>query len=104
GTETAFTHDATGRRVTVTRAQGTAMETVSYTCYDKAGRVLRTIRNWIDTMTSPDAQDGSGDWLFAPSVHGDDADENLIIEYRYDHAGRQVKVVDPVGNAIETAY
>lgn len=85
---------------------GTGLETVSYTGYDKAGRVRRTIQNWINdpAAASPDVQNEGGNWLFTPAAHGLYNDENLITEYRYDAAGRQVAVIDPVGNPTQTAY
>jgi RHS repeat-associated protein len=106
GTQTTFVYDAAGRRRTVTQAAGTPLAMSGYTCYDKAGRVLRVIQNWISGPgdPSPDEQDGSGDWLFAPSAHGVVHDENLITEYTYDQAGRQIKVIDPVGNETTTTY
>ena len=104
GTLTSFTYDAAGRRLTTTLAAGTYREAVGYTCYDKAGRVLRTIQNWLDDGTSPDAQDGGGDWLFAPTEHGPNNDHNLITEYEYDGAGRRISVTDPAGNVTITTY
>jgi YD repeat-containing protein len=104
GTKTAFTYDHAGRRQTVTQAADTSLETTHYTCYDKLGRVLRQISNWVDNGTSPDARNLQGDWLFAPELHGLYADQNLITEYIYDRAGRRIEQRDPVGNATATTY
>lgn len=106
GTQTHFTYDALGRRLAVTQAAGSNLESTDYTCYDKAGRVLRTIANWISNPDdpSPDEQDESGAWLFAPTRHGLYNDQNRITQYFYDSIGRQVAVVDPQGNQQQTTY
>lgn len=106
GTKTAFTYDNAGRRLTITRAADSPLATTSYTCYDKAGRTLRVIDNWVEDVaqTSPDAQDSNGDWLFAPTSHGVYNDENLITEYTYDKAGRVTTVTDSLGYETETTY
>ena len=105
GTQTAFTYDVTGRRVTITQAVDTYLETMSYTCYDKAGRVLRTIQNYHDNGVAPDARDEtSGAWLFNPGTHGSRNDRNLITTFGYDKASRRTKVTDPAGNVTTTTY
>lgn len=106
GTQTPFTYDRAGRRLTMTQAAGTPLATTHYTCYDKAGQVRRTIQNWTNDPSdpSPDAQGGSGSWLFAPTVHGQHEDENLITEHSYDSAGRRISVIDPLENTTQTAY
>ena len=104
GTQTTIDYDNAGRKQTVTMAAGTPLVTTDYTCYDKSGRVLRTIRNWIATATSPDARDGSGNWLFAPSSHGTNNDENLIITNTIDKAGRVTAISDPLGNTSSLTY
>ena len=89
GTQTAFAYDAAGRRVTVAQAADTSLEMISYTAYDKAGRVLRTLQNWSNDPNKPlpDAQDGSGNWLFVPAHHGLQDDTDLITEFTYDAVG-----------------
>ena len=105
GTQTSFTYDVAGRRVTVTQAVDTYLETMSYTCYDKAGRVLRTIQNYHDNGVAPDARDAtSGAWLFNPSSHGSRNDRNLITTFGYDQASRRTTVTDPAGNVTTTTY
>ncbi len=106
GTSTASTYDQVGRRLTVAQAANTSLASVSYTCYDKAGKVLRTIANWTDdpSSPSPDAQDGNGNWLFAPVYHGTDNDRDLVTAYEYDLAGRRTNITDPQGSFATTAY
>jgi len=107
GTQTSFEYDAAGRQVVVIQAAGTPLATKTYTCYDKAGRVLRVISNWVepwgDTPPSPDERE-AGNWVFAPDNHGRLNDENLITEYELDRLGRQVGVTDPVGNETITVF
>ena len=92
GTRTTFTYDSLGRRVTATQAAGTSLATTSYTCYDKAGRVLRVIQNWRPSATDllPDALDNQGNWLFNPTSYGLANDQNRITSYALDRAGRQL--------------
>jgi RHS repeat-associated protein len=106
GTETRFGYDRAGRQVSVTQAAKTTLATTSYTCYDKGGRVLRTIQNWKPTATSaaPDARDGQGNWLFAPNTHGSANDQNLITSFVLDRAGRAVSVTNPAGNTVSMTY
>lgn len=106
GTETRFGYDRAGRQVSVTQAAKTTLATTSYTCYDKGGRVLRTIQNWKPTSTSasPDARDGQGNWLFAPNTHGSANDQNLITSFVLDRAGRAVSVTNPAGNTVSMSY
>ncbi len=104
GTQTTFTYDRVGRRLTVTQAAGTALATTSYVCYDKGGRVLRSIQNWIDNGTSPDAKDDAGNWLFGPVSHGTNNDQNLISTFNYDALGRQISSSDPLGHGTSTTY
>ncbi|MEO8611410.1 MAG: RHS repeat-associated core domain-containing protein [Chloroflexota bacterium] len=106
GTQTAFSYDQAGRRLTVEQAADTLLSTVSYTCYDKAGRVLRTIANWSDDPLEapPDAREEDGSWSFAPEEHGADNDADLITEVQLDRAGRRVRTIDPLGNESLTRY
>ena len=107
GTQTAFSYDKAGRRLIVTQAAGSPLATTSYTCYDKAGRVLRTISNWSNDVTKPDpdARDGvTGAWLFVPVNSGQLNDRDLVTLYDYDLASRQMKITDPLGNFTSTAY
>lgn len=104
GTKTTMSYDAAGRRLTLTRAAETGLAATTYTCFDKAGRVLRSIRNWIDDGTDPDAQDGNGDWLFAPNNNGRLNDRNLITVNTYDQIGRRISVTDPLGQVMTTTY
>jgi YD repeat-containing protein len=105
GTQTAFTYDKAGRRLTVTQAANSPLASASYTCYDKVGRVLRTIQNWTNdpTQPSPDARDIKGNWLFVP-IHNASNDRDLVTLFDYDRASRRTKVTDPVGNFSMTAY
>jgi RHS repeat-associated protein len=105
GTQTTLAYDNAGRRVQVTQAAHTPLETVNYTCFDKAGHVLRTIANanW-EPEDNPDEQDTSGDWVWEPYGHGMYEDQNRIVSYEYDAAGRRTKVTDALGNTSETAY
>ena len=104
GTQTTFSYDLSGRRVSVTQAANTSLASTNYTCYDKQGRVLRTIANWIDDGTDPDAVDGGGDWVFNPTAHGANNDQNLITEYDYDKANRRTQVTNANGDANQTSY
>jgi RHS repeat-associated protein len=106
-TQTAFTYDAAGRRLTVTQAAGSSLATTNYTCYDKAGRTLRTMAHWSNdpTQPTPDARDSeTGAWLFVPAHHGAYNDRDLIRLYSYDLASRQVTSADPLGNTSSTTY
>ena len=109
GTETAFTYDLTGRRLTVTQAAGSSLAATAYTCFDKAGRVLRTIANYTPLydqnaqLISPDHKTGSA-WDFAPAHQGAHADQNLITEFAYDQTSRPIAVTNPVGSGTQTAY
>ena len=88
-TQTAFTYDKAGRRLTVVQAAGSPLVTTAYTCYDKAGRTLRTIANWANdpTKPAPDARDGvTGAWLFVPANNGQLNDQDLVTLYEYDLA------------------
>jgi len=104
GTKTTFAYDDSGRRVRVTQAEGTVVASLSYTCYDKAGRVLRMIANWHDDGTNPDERDTNGDWVFDPMIHGSNNDQNLVTEYIYDNASRRVTVTNPNGDGSQTSY
>jgi RHS repeat-associated protein len=65
---------------------------------------LRTIDNWIpEGEVSPDLQD-NGAWLFAPEHNGPANDQNRIVIYDYDAAGRKTTVIDPMGNTTATTY
>lgn len=103
GTQTAFAYDQAGRRLTVTQAADSPLSSVSYTCYDKAGRALRSIQNWIDDGISPDAKTGA-DWDFVPADNGPYEDRNLVTLFDYDLASRRTQVTDPLGNFTGTAY
>ena len=103
GTLSKFVYDASGRRVQVVQAVGTTLEAKSYTCYDKAGRVLRSIENWIDNGVSPDTRTGSV-FSFAPTRHGTFNDQNRITVYEYDALSRRTKVTDSVGSINLTNY
>ncbi len=102
GVQTTFSYDRVGRRLTVTQAANSPFASQSYTCYDKAGRVLRTLQNWIGVpgQLSPDAKDGQGNWLITQSGNP----YNLISTYTLDRAGRLVTMNDPVGNTVSTLY
>jgi len=108
GTKTSSEYDAAGRQVIVIQAADTPLATKSYTCYDKAGRVLRAIANWVEpegeSPPSPDDRDEAGNWIFAPATHGRLNDENLITRYELDHLGRRVGVTDPAGNETITDF
>jgi RHS repeat-associated protein len=63
-----------------------------WTCYDDAGRVIRTVVN--ATVVGP----------CAASSHTGDVDENLITDYEYDAAGRQISATGPDGVIVRTYY
>lgn len=98
GTQTTFTYDAAGRRLKVTQAANTPLASTFYTCYDKGGRVLRVIQNYLydPTQPSPDAQDTQGNWRFTPNTYGRNNDRNLVTTYTLDKAGRQTQVTRPL--------
>jgi RHS repeat-associated protein len=110
GTVTVFGYDRAGRRLWVKAAAETPLESQSYTGYDKAGRVLRTVAGYVPLVDSagqvisPDAKDGNGNWLFAPTTFGPHNDENLISRFSYDRLGRRIETVDPMGNTTTTVY
>jgi RHS repeat-associated protein len=106
GTQTTFEHDKACRQRKVTEAAGTTLARTTYTCFDKAGRTLRVIQNWIfdPAQPSPDARDAQGDWLFNPGTHGTNNDQNLITTFTLDKTGRPVAVMDAVGNTASVAY
>jgi RHS repeat-associated protein len=116
GTKTVLFYDSAGRRVRVVQASGTPLAMTSYTVYDKAGRVLRTVSNYIPQGTSTPER-----WRLNTSVtppgweyldgtswraveHGLAEDWNLVSAYTLDRFGRQVSVSDPLGNAGTTVY
>ncbi|MEZ4671439.1 MAG: DUF6531 domain-containing protein [Anaerolineae bacterium] len=109
GTQTTFTYDKSGRRLTVMQAAGTWLATSSYTCYDKAGRVLRSITTYVPLFDAsnqallPDTKTVSG-WAFIPPDHGSDNDANLITEFTYDLASRRISVTNPAGDVVQTSY
>ncbi len=106
GTATRYFYDRAGRQRTVTQAADTGLETTSYTCYDKAGRTLRRIANWIAMAgdPSPDERDSQGNYEFDPAVHGIDNDQNLITIFAYDGLGRQIEMASPAGATTQTSY
>ncbi|MCC6615500.1 MAG: hypothetical protein IT320_18650 [Anaerolineae bacterium] len=122
GTETAITYDKLGRRLAVTQVANTPQATSSYTNYDKAGRVRRAITHYVPLYPpvgnptgapvykvngepiSPDERDSEGVWRFVPPHHRHYNDTNLITEYDYDRAGRQISLTDPMGNGSQTTY
>ena len=106
GTETTFSYDQAGRRVTLTQAADTDATSLHYTCYDKAGRVLRTIQNWSndEEADSPDDRDERGNWLFVPETHGTNQDQDLVTTYLLDGVGRSVQVVDALGHETLMRY
>lgn len=101
GTKTVFTYDGVGRRLTVIYAADTAIAATTYTCYDKAGRVLRVIQNW-NGLGVPDAKDGNDNWLFNPVNHGIQHDQNRVTEFNRDRLGRETRRTDPLGNQLYT--
>lgn len=90
GTVTAFTYDHTGRRSTTIQAYGTPLATTSRTQYDKVGRVLNTTANWVS----------SAELEPLPELR----DQNLMTTYDLDRAGRQTRIMDPLGNLTVSAY
>jgi len=108
GTQTSFTYDTLGRRQTVIRAANTPLASSDYTVYDKGGRVLRTVHNWIEDPEQPLPGEKSmgGDWLFNPTPvqQGQYADRNLVLNLSYDKLGRRIQTTDPLGHANTTTY
>ncbi|MBA3867563.1 MAG: PD40 domain-containing protein [Anaerolineae bacterium] len=106
GTQTAFTYDRAGRRLTVTQASGSPLSSTGYTCYDKAGRIQRSIQNWSNDPTQPvpDAKDFAGNWSFVPAHNGAYNDRDLVTSYLFDRAGRTVQIKNPVGDENLMAY
>ena len=110
GTQSSFSYDEAGRRVLVTQASNTGLASTSYTCFDKAGRVLRTIANYLALydeqaqVISPDDWDVDGNWLFNPGEHGTYRDRNIISEMLYDRASRRISSINPEGDVSQTIY
>ncbi|MEP6983953.1 MAG: RHS repeat-associated core domain-containing protein [Chloroflexota bacterium] len=105
GTQSAFSYNKAGRRLTVAQAVGTGLVSTSYSCYDKAGRILRSIQNWSAlTLPTPDAQDGQGNWSFVPENNGAYNDRDLVTNYTLDELGRAVQVINPAGDETVTIY
>jgi YD repeat-containing protein len=105
GTRTDYIYDDTGRRVSVVQAVGTELASQSYTCYDKAGRVRRTIANYVANGNDPDAwqADAVETWLFVQSTHRY-REDNLIATISYDAASRRQSSTSPMGNTQAMAY
>lgn len=103
GTVTGFVYDDAGRRVSGVQAVDTHLETRNYTCFDKAGRVLRTIQNYLANTTSPDTWT-NGAWDFQPDVHGQHQDRNIIQSQTYDASSRVIERTDAENNSVSTAY
>lgn len=104
GTAIQNVYDGAGRQRSVVQAAGTGLATTSYTSFDKVGRILRRIENWIETLVSPDARNGQGEFEFAPDSHGIGNDQNLITSFVYDGVGRQIEVTSPAGSKTQTVY
>ncbi|MBK9121516.1 MAG: PD40 domain-containing protein [Chloroflexi bacterium] len=104
GTSTAFTYDRAGRQRNVTTAAETGLATTSYACFDKAGRTLRRIDNWIDNGVSPDERDTAGNYVFDPELHGIDNDQNLITRIVLDELGRVYRQSNPAGDSTTSFY
>lgn len=104
GTQTTFNYDNSGRRVSVIQASNTVVASISYTCFDKAGRVLRMIANWQDDAADPVERDASGDWVWIPILNGRHNDQNIITAYEYDNASRRVMVINANGDDSQTTY
>jgi YD repeat-containing protein len=105
GTRTDYIYDDAGRRVSVVQAVGTELASQSYTCYDKAGRVRRTIANYVANGNDPDAwqADAVETWLFVQSTHRY-REDNLIATTSYDAASRRQSSTSPMGNIQAMAY
>ncbi|MEM9954984.1 MAG: RHS repeat-associated core domain-containing protein [Chloroflexota bacterium] len=109
GTQSSFVYDEAGRRLQVTQASNTGLATSSYTCFDKAGRTLRTIANYIPKsdgvggVISPDAWDTDANWIFHPAKYLG-RETNIISEILYDRASRRVRSINPMGNISQTSY
>jgi YD repeat-containing protein len=103
GTRTDYIYDDAGRRVSVVQAVGTELASQSYTCYDKAGRVRRTIANYVANGNDPDAwqADAVETWLFVQSTHRY-REDNLIATTSYDAASRRQSSTSPMGNIQST--
>ena len=103
-TQTVFTYDTAGRRLTVTQAAESPLASTNYTGYDKAVRTLRSIVHYVPVdEISPDTKTAE-EWDFAPSDHGRSNDVYFITEFAYDLASRRMSVTDPAGNVSQTTY
>jgi YD repeat-containing protein len=72
---------------------------------DKAGRVRRTIANYVANGNDPDAwqTDAVETWLFVQSTHRY-REDNLIATTSYDAASRRQSSTSPMGNTQSLAY
>jgi RHS repeat-associated protein len=105
GMVTSYAHDGLGRVLSVTVASGTALAQTTYTCYDRVGNVLRSIEHYQSIAGQhPNARTAQGGWVFNPTSHGADNDQNRISEYRYDRANRQTEAIDPLGRSAQRSY
>src|SRR5690606_10881092 len=77
--------------------------------FDKLGRVVRTIANYIPQGSSDPAdwewvtdhwEDGASNAI----DHGVHNDQNRIVDYQHDAVGRQTRSMNPEGNTTATTY
>lgn len=90
---TAYGYDAAGRVVTTTTAVDTALARTDWTCYDGAGRVVKTVSN----ASGPNACDAG----YSPSS---DLNFDRITQTVYDETGNVIAVIDPLGKTTRTDY
>jgi len=83
GNVTTYGYDAAGRLITVTNAAGQ----VTLNEYDAADHLIRTVQNYLPGYPQ--------NWLDT---------YNLVTEYEYDGAGRQVAMTDTLGHVTRSEY
>lgn len=90
---TAYGYDPAGRVVTTTTLLETSLAQTHFTCYDTAGRVVRSVRN----ASGIDACDAG----YLPST---DPTFDRVTQTVYDEVGNIIATVDPVGQITRTYF
>jgi len=85
---TSMRYDAVGNLVSIEDALGTRL----HTCYDARNLPFRQVLN-------PSVEDPCGGYAASPA-----ADEDIVVEYRYDEVGNLIEAGDPLGRITRYSY